>query len=89
MTAETVSALINLGSAGAVIIVVAYFLEYLKKLDAQHNENLKALTSAISATAGKVELNSNKLDCVADDTGNIRDTTGKILTLVEKRRGMT
>lgn len=39
MTPDQITALINLGSAGAVIIVVVYFLRYIGKRDTQHDQS--------------------------------------------------
>lgn len=43
MTAEQITAVINLGAAGAVIIVVVYFLKFIKERDKDWQEFFKAL----------------------------------------------
>ncbi|HZW02888.1 MAG TPA: hypothetical protein VFF68_03105 [Anaerolineaceae bacterium] len=43
MTPETINALIQLGAAGAVIIVVFYFLRFIAKRDEQWQQFFEAL----------------------------------------------
>ena len=45
MTPETISALVNLGSAGAVIIVVGIFLKSIRERDAEWRDFFTALNA--------------------------------------------
>lgn len=46
MTPETINALVNLGSAGAVIVVVGIFLKSIKERDAEWRDFFTAISSS-------------------------------------------
>jgi len=54
MSAETFTSLVNLGAAGAVIIVVLIFLRYLAKREADWQSFFTALTTANEADIRRV-----------------------------------
>ena len=73
MDASTIASLINFGSAGAVIIVVIIFLNYIGKRDTEWRdfftalnkssvEDMSKLTKAIDSMALSVSSIGNKLD---------------------------
>ena len=77
MDATTIASLINFGSAGAVIIVVIIFLNYIGKRDVEWRdfftilnknnvEDMRRLTLAIDAMADSVDKVSNNLQAHDD-----------------------
>ena len=73
MDATTIASLINFGSAGAVIIVVIIFLNYIGKRDAEWRdfftvlnksnvEDMSKLTKAIDSMSQSVACLGDKLD---------------------------
>ncbi len=58
MTPEVIAALVNMGSAGAVILVVLIFLRSNEKRDAQWRDFFTALNSASQADLFKLDTNA-------------------------------
>lgn len=93
MDATTIASLINFGSAGAVIIVVIIFLNYIGKRDAEWRdfftvlnksnvEDMSKLTKAIDSMSASVACLGDKLD---QHDGRV-DTRIKDIQLAERRK---
>lgn len=57
MTPEVITSLINLGSAGAVIVVVAYFLSFISKRDKDWQILFTALLVSKDVNMNKISEN--------------------------------
>ena len=61
MTAEQIAAIINLGAAGAVIIVVVYFLRFIDKRDADWRTFFAAIRQSDGDASTKLVAVIDKL----------------------------
>ena len=73
MTAETFTSLINLGAAGAVIVVVMIFLNYIAKrdqewrdfftiLNAQNTTDMRVVTESLKQLTQGIQVLSDKIE---------------------------
>lgn len=82
MSPETIAALVNLGSAGAVIIVVAIFLRSIKERDQEWRDFFTALSGGNQKDIDDMRATAARLTQVLEDllkSYNSHDTQAKAI----------
>ena len=97
MDATAISSLVNLGSAGAVIIVVIIFLKNIKERDTEWRDFFTALNKAncedgekrLQLTEKILEMVGAVLSELKAHDEKVEDRFNKAVTTITKRSGVT